>query len=161
MEAFLIWLGSTRITSDVFQAFSCSRSPSNSVVHVLFAIVFLQVEYFLKEHFDTLGLGAHKEFIHFALTSQDVNNVAQPLMLRDAIQQSYLPTLKKFIKEVRKTKRKRKRITRFSFTFILAGERQSTCVRTCAYAFCSYHKYIASIKHSPLHFTAFFWCACV
>lgn len=60
-----------------------------------------QVEYFLKEHFDALGLGAHKEFIHFALTSQDVNNVAQPLMLRDAIQQAYLPTLKKLIGEVK------------------------------------------------------------
>lgn len=121
---------------------------------------FLQVEYFLKEHFDALGLGAHKEFIHFALTSQDVNNVAQPLMLRDAIQQSYLPTLRKFIKEVRKTKRKRKRVTRFSFSFVLAGERQSSCLRTHAYAFCSHRKYVPSMKHSPFHFTAFFWCAC-
>ena len=55
----------------------------------------------MKEHFDALGLGAHKEFIHFALTSQDVNNVAQPLMLRDAVQQAYVPTLKKLIGEVK------------------------------------------------------------
>ena len=38
------------------------------------------VEYFLKEKFDTLGLDAYKEFIHFGLTSQDINNTATPLM---------------------------------------------------------------------------------
>jgi adenylosuccinate lyase len=42
------------------------------------------VEYFLKERFEQLGLGAHKEFIHFGLTSQDINNTAVPLSLRDA-----------------------------------------------------------------------------
>ena len=40
------------------------------------------VEYFLKKHFDALGLAEQKEFIHFALTSQDVNNVAMPLMMQ-------------------------------------------------------------------------------
>lgn len=38
------------------------------------------VEYFLKEKFDTLGLSAYKEFIHFGLTSQDINNTAFPMM---------------------------------------------------------------------------------
>ncbi|MCK9447425.1 MAG: adenylosuccinate lyase [Bacteroidales bacterium] len=42
------------------------------------------VEYFLKKKFDSIGLVAFKEFIHFGLTSQDINNVALPLMLRDA-----------------------------------------------------------------------------
>lgn len=42
------------------------------------------VEYFLKEKFEALGLDRHKEFIHFGLTSQDVNNTAIPLSLRDA-----------------------------------------------------------------------------
>ena len=42
------------------------------------------VEYFLKERFEPLGLGAHREFIHFGLTSQDINNTAVPLSLRDA-----------------------------------------------------------------------------
>jgi adenylosuccinate lyase len=42
------------------------------------------VEYFLKERFEQLGLGAHREFIHFSLTSQDINNTAVPLSLRDA-----------------------------------------------------------------------------
>jgi adenylosuccinate lyase len=42
------------------------------------------VEYFLKERFESLGLGVQKEFIHFGLTSQDINNTAVPLSLRDA-----------------------------------------------------------------------------
>lgn len=44
------------------------------------------VEYFIKEKFEALGLGAYKEFVHFALTSQDINNTAYPLMLKDAIE---------------------------------------------------------------------------
>jgi adenylosuccinate lyase len=42
------------------------------------------IEYFLKEQFDLLGLGAYKEFIHFGLTSQDINNTSFPLAMRDA-----------------------------------------------------------------------------
>jgi adenylosuccinate lyase len=51
------------------------------------------VEYFLKEKFDTLGLSAYKEFIHFGLTSQDINNTAFPMMWRDALQHVYIPQL--------------------------------------------------------------------
>ena len=51
------------------------------------------VEYFLKEQFDALGLSAHKEFIHFGLTSQDINNTAIPLSIKDAIENVYLPEL--------------------------------------------------------------------
>ena len=42
------------------------------------------VEYFLKERFDELGLGQYKEFIHFGLTSQDINNTAIPYSLKKA-----------------------------------------------------------------------------
>ncbi len=49
------------------------------------------VEYFLKEAFVKAGLGQYKEFIHFGLTSQDVNNTAQPLMLKDALQLVIMP----------------------------------------------------------------------
>ncbi|ARS34221.1 adenylosuccinate lyase [Pontibacter actiniarum] len=49
------------------------------------------VEYFLKEQFDQLGLSEHKEFIHFGLTSQDVNNTAIPLSLREAHEQVIQP----------------------------------------------------------------------
>ena len=59
------------------------------------------VEYFLKRKFDGLGLGHVKEFIHFALTSQDVNHVALPLMLRDALASCYVPELRRLIAELR------------------------------------------------------------
>ncbi|ADR23713.1 adenylosuccinate lyase [Marivirga tractuosa] len=51
------------------------------------------VEYFLKQKFDDLGIGAQKEFIHFGLTSQDINNTATPLLLKDATEKVYLPFL--------------------------------------------------------------------
>jgi len=51
------------------------------------------VEYFLKEQFEALGLGDVKEFIHFGLTSQDINNTATPLSLRDAMKTVYYPLL--------------------------------------------------------------------
>lgn len=53
------------------------------------------VEYFLKEKFGELGLGNYKEFIHFGLTSQDVNNTAIPLSLKDAVRNVYLPHFQK------------------------------------------------------------------
>ena len=49
------------------------------------------VEYFIKEKFEILGLQKYKEFIHFGLTSQDINNTAIPLSLKEAIEKSYLP----------------------------------------------------------------------
>ena len=52
------------------------------------------VEYFLKEKFDLLGLDPFKEFIHFGLTSQDINNTAVPCSIQDAIEEVYLPTMK-------------------------------------------------------------------
>jgi adenylosuccinate lyase len=60
------------------------------------------VEYFLKRKFDGLGLGRHKEFIHFALTSQDVNHVALPLMLRDALEHVYCPALRSLVGDLRR-----------------------------------------------------------
>ena len=49
------------------------------------------VEYFIKAAFDKLGLGAYKEFIHFGLTSQDINNTAIPLSIKDAVNDVYVP----------------------------------------------------------------------
>lgn len=51
------------------------------------------VEYLIKEKFDSLGLGEYKEFIHFGLTSQDINNTAIPLSLKQAINFQLLPLL--------------------------------------------------------------------
>lgn len=55
------------------------------------------VEYFIKERFDRLGLSAYKEFIHFGLTSQDINNTAVPLSLADALREVYLPLLETLV----------------------------------------------------------------
>ena len=55
------------------------------------------VEYFLKEEFDKLGLQAFKEFIHFGLTSQDINNTSVPMSLKDAIHDVYIPRLTELI----------------------------------------------------------------
>ncbi len=51
------------------------------------------VEYFIKNKFDVLGLEAYKEFIHFGLTSQDINNTAIPLSTKEAFQEVYLKSL--------------------------------------------------------------------
>jgi adenylosuccinate lyase len=51
------------------------------------------VEYFLKEQFDALGLAQYKEFIHFGLTSQDINNTAVPLSIKDCMVEVYAPLL--------------------------------------------------------------------
>jgi adenylosuccinate lyase len=55
------------------------------------------VEYFLKEKFDTSGLTAYREFLHFGLTSQDINNTAYPLSIRDALEQVYYPALEQLV----------------------------------------------------------------
>ena len=55
------------------------------------------IEYFIKEKFDQLGLSAFKEFIHFGLTSQDINNTAIPLSLKECLENVYIPTLQKII----------------------------------------------------------------
>ncbi|MCK4464630.1 MAG: adenylosuccinate lyase, partial [Bacteroidales bacterium] len=55
------------------------------------------VEYFLKKKFENLGFENYKEFIHFGLTSQDINNTAIPYSLRDAIHDVYYPLLDEVI----------------------------------------------------------------
>ncbi|MGJ8593482.1 MAG: adenylosuccinate lyase [Aquaticitalea sp.] len=49
------------------------------------------VEYFIKEQFDALNISKHKEFIHFGLTSQDINNTAIPLSIKEAMNDIYVP----------------------------------------------------------------------
>lgn len=55
------------------------------------------VEYFLKQRFDLIGLAPYKEFIHFGLTSQDVNNTAVPLSIAEALRDVYYPVLEALI----------------------------------------------------------------
>ena len=58
------------------------------------------VEYYLKEKFDQLKIGKYKEFIHFGLTSQDINNTAIPLLLREGMQKVYYPLLSALIENL-------------------------------------------------------------
>lgn len=58
------------------------------------------VEYFLKQRFDALGLEAYKEFIHFGLTSQDINNTAVPMSIREALNDVYLPLMERLQSEL-------------------------------------------------------------
>ena len=55
------------------------------------------VEYYLKKAFEKMGLAAFNEFIHFGLTSQDINNTASPLLLKEFIEKEYLPEMRLFI----------------------------------------------------------------
>ncbi len=59
------------------------------------------VEYFIKEQFDRIGgLDAYKEFIHFGLTSQDINNTSVPLSVKDALNEVYYPQLEQLIEQL-------------------------------------------------------------
>ena len=60
------------------------------------------VEYFIREKFDSLGIGEFKEFIHFGLTSQDINNTAIPLSIKNANEKVYIPLIKKLINKLNK-----------------------------------------------------------
>ena len=60
------------------------------------------VEYFIKEQFDAIGgLESYKEFIHFGLTSQDINNTSVPLSIKEALDDVYLPQVEELIAQLR------------------------------------------------------------
>ena len=60
------------------------------------------VEYFIKEKFDAIGgLDAYKEFIHFGLTSQDINNTSVPLSIKEAMDEVYLPQMEELVAQLR------------------------------------------------------------
>ena len=59
------------------------------------------VEYYIKEEFDKIGgLEAYKEFVHFGLTSQDINNTSVPLSVKEALEQVYYPLLEELIEQL-------------------------------------------------------------
>ena len=60
------------------------------------------VEYFIKEKFDLLALQDYKEFIHFGLTSQDINNTSVPLSIKDALDEVYYPGIQEVIDMLKK-----------------------------------------------------------
>lgn len=58
------------------------------------------VEYFIKKQFDALGLEKYKEWVHFSLTSQDINNTSIPLLLKDALQVNIIPAYQSIIETI-------------------------------------------------------------
>ncbi len=60
------------------------------------------VEYFIKKRFEALGLGDVVEFIHFGLTSQDINNTSIPMLIKDAVEEAVYPKLTEVIEVIRK-----------------------------------------------------------
>ena len=59
------------------------------------------VEYFIKKEFDRLELQEYKEFIHFGLTSQDINNTSIPLSVKEAVEKVYLPHLDQLVDQLK------------------------------------------------------------
>lgn len=74
------------------------------------------VEYLLKEKFDELGMQPYKEFIHFGLTSQDVNNTAMPLALKEAWQQVVKPALDQVLDDLEQKARQWKSVSMLART---------------------------------------------
>ncbi len=58
------------------------------------------VEYLIREKFESLGLSKHVEFIHFGLTSQDINNTAVPASFRDALEEVYIPAIDRILEQL-------------------------------------------------------------
>ena len=74
------------------------------------------IEYFLKDKFDLIGVSKFKEFIHFGLTSQDINNTSIPLSIKNAIREEYLPNLKVVVSNLTKLSSESKSISMLART---------------------------------------------
>ena len=83
--------GDTLLT-EAFGVLSKAELPPERVVKA--------VEYFLKEEFDRMGLQDYKEFIHFGLTSQDINNTSVPMSIKECIEEVYIPALQEVIDQL-------------------------------------------------------------
>jgi adenylosuccinate lyase len=59
------------------------------------------VEYVVKEHLDSVGLGSYREWVHFGLTSQDINNTAIPLSMKEGLEQVMLPALDSILEHLK------------------------------------------------------------
>ena len=68
------------------------------------------IEYFLKNKFDLIGISRFKEFIHFGLTSQDINNTSIPLSIKNAINEEYFPNIKEVLSNLNKLSNESKNI---------------------------------------------------
>lgn len=81
--------------NDIFENFNLQDALNIKNIEKITNHDVKAVEYFLKEKFDEIGISEFKEFIHFGLTSQDINNTATPLLLMHSMQKVYFPFFKK------------------------------------------------------------------
>lgn len=81
----------------IYEDFSVEDAQKVKVIESVTNHDVKAVEYFIKEKFDAFGLHQYKEFIHFGLTSQDINNTSFPMMIRDAVKEAYLPLLDELV----------------------------------------------------------------
>ncbi|WP_027003447.1 adenylosuccinate lyase [Hugenholtzia roseola] len=89
-----------RLLSQIYQDFSQAEALEIKEIEKTTNHDVKAVEYFLKARFKKLGLEAYEEFIHFGLTSQDINNTATPLLLKEAEQNVLLPFLEQLIQQI-------------------------------------------------------------
>jgi adenylosuccinate lyase len=68
------------------------------------------VEYFIKAEFEKLGVTKYQEFIHFGLTSQDINNTSIPLLLKDSMEKEILPLIKETLKKIKELAQRWKKV---------------------------------------------------
>ena len=82
---------------DIYKNFSLEDSQSIKDIESITNHDVKAVEYFIKEKFDNLGIEKYKEFIHFGLTSQDINNTSLPMLIKDSLNEVYYPLLNEMI----------------------------------------------------------------
>lgn len=87
--------------NDIFEHFSVEDAQRIKDIEKVTNHDVKAVEYFLKEKFDQLGLSKYKEFIHFGLTSQDINNTAIPLSFKKGLQEVIIPNIESLISNLR------------------------------------------------------------
>ncbi|WP_281847170.1 adenylosuccinate lyase [Olleya namhaensis] len=87
---------------DIYKSFTTKNAQAIKDIEKVTNHDVKAVEYFIKEQFDALGLSEFKEFIHFGLTSQDINNTAIPLSIKDAMNEAYVPEYFNVLNELKR-----------------------------------------------------------
>lgn len=85
---------------DIYKDFSLEEAREVKEIEKVTNHDVKAVEYFIKDRFEKLDLSDYKEFIHFGLTSQDINNTAVPLSIKDAMAKVYLPALDELVNKL-------------------------------------------------------------
>ena len=86
---------------DIYRKFDVSNAQRVKDIESVTNHDVKAVEYYIKEEFDKIGnLEAYKEFVHFGLTSQDINNTSVPLSIQDALNEVYVPQIEELIAQL-------------------------------------------------------------